>query len=138
MFLHTHTHIYTHKGFPGGSVVKNLLAIQKPQETWVHFLDQEDPLEMEMATYFSILAWRIPRTEESGGLQSIGFPIVDRTEILSMHTCIHTQTDTYHISLSISLLLRFSSLSCFPILLIVNMLLSASVFLFFLCRYIQI
>ena len=34
------------------------------QETWVLFLGQEDPLEKEMATYFSILAWRIPWTEE--------------------------------------------------------------------------
>ena len=38
----------------------------------VQFLDQEDPLEKDMATYSSILAWRIPWTEEPGGLQSIG------------------------------------------------------------------
>ena len=38
----------------------------------VRFLDWEDPLEKEMTTYFSILAWRIPRTEEYGGLQSTG------------------------------------------------------------------
>ena len=38
------------------------------QETWIRFLDQEDPLEKEMATYSSILAWRIPWTEEPGGL----------------------------------------------------------------------
>ena len=43
--------------FPGGSVVKNLPA---KQELQVQFLDQEDPLEMEMATHSSILAWRIP------------------------------------------------------------------------------
>jgi len=42
------------------------------QETWVQFLGQEDPLEKEMATHFSILAWRIPLTEEPGGLQSMG------------------------------------------------------------------
>ena len=36
------------------------------QETWVRFLGQEDPLEKEMATYSSILAWRIPWTEEPG------------------------------------------------------------------------
>ena len=42
------------------------------QEIWVQSLGQEDPLEKEMATHFSILAWRIPRTEESGGLQSMG------------------------------------------------------------------
>ena len=42
------------------------------QETWVWFLDWEDPLEKEMATYSSILAWEIPWTEEPGGLQSMG------------------------------------------------------------------
>ena len=39
---------------------------------WVRFLGWEDPLEEEMATHSSILAWRIPWTEESGGLQSMG------------------------------------------------------------------
>ena len=39
---------------------------------WVQFLDREDPLGKEMATHSSILAWRIPWTEESGGLQSMG------------------------------------------------------------------
>ena len=42
------------------------------QETWVCSLGQEDPLEEKMATHFSILAWKIPRTEEPGGLQSMG------------------------------------------------------------------
>ena len=42
------------------------------QEIQVRFLDQEDPLEKGMATHSSILAWRIPRTEEAGGLQSMG------------------------------------------------------------------
>ena len=42
------------------------------QETWVQFLGQEDPLEKGMVTHSSILAWRIPRTEEPGGLQSMG------------------------------------------------------------------
>ena len=44
-------------GFPGGSAVKNLPAMQ---EMWVRSLGQEDPLEEGMATHFSILAWRIP------------------------------------------------------------------------------
>ena len=56
-------------GFPGGSVVRNLPA---KQETRVQSLGQEDPLEKEMATYSSILAWRIPWTEEPGRLQSMG------------------------------------------------------------------
>ena len=50
-------------------VVKNLIAMQEIQ---VQSLGQEDPLEKGMATHSSILAWRIPRTEESGGLQSVG------------------------------------------------------------------
>jgi len=41
-------------------------------ETWVRSLGQEDPLEKEMATHSSILAWRIPWTEEPGGIQSTG------------------------------------------------------------------
>ena len=52
-----------------GSVVKNLPTVQ---ETQVQSLGQEDPLEEGVATYSSILAWRIPWTEEPGGLQSIG------------------------------------------------------------------
>ena len=43
------------------------------QETHVQSIGQEDPLEKEMATPSSILAWRIPWTEESGGLQSLGY-----------------------------------------------------------------
>ena len=50
-------------------MVKSLPAIQ---ETWVHFLGWEDPLEKEMATHSSVLAWRIPWTEEPGGLQTMG------------------------------------------------------------------
>ena len=49
--------------------VKNLPAMQ---ETSVQPLGQEDPLEKEMTTHSSILAWRIPWTEEPGGLQSMG------------------------------------------------------------------
>ena len=47
-------------------------AMQEAQEMPVPFLDPEDPLEKGMATHSSILAWRIPWTEESGGLQSMG------------------------------------------------------------------
>ena len=55
---------------PGGSRVKNPSAMQVLQETWVQFLGREDPLEEGMVTHFSILAWRIPWTEEPGWLQS--------------------------------------------------------------------
>ena len=50
-------------------LVKNLPAMQ---ETWVRFLGWEDPLEKEMAIHSSILAWKIPWTEQAGGLQSMG------------------------------------------------------------------
>ena len=50
---------------------KNLPAMQETQETWVRSLGQEDPLEEGMATHSSILAWRIPWTEELEGLQSV-------------------------------------------------------------------
>ena len=50
-------------------MVKNLPAMQ---ETWVPSLGQEEPLEKDMATRSSILAWRIPWMEEPGGLQTMG------------------------------------------------------------------
>ena len=56
-------------------VVKNLPAIR---ETQIRSLGQEDPMEKGMATHSSILAWTIPWTEESGGLQSMGSQRVGR------------------------------------------------------------
>ena len=56
-------------GFSGGSVVKNLPAMQ---ETWVGSLSWENPPKEEMATHSSILAWKIPWTEDSCGLLSMG------------------------------------------------------------------
>ena len=50
-------------------LVKNLTVMQ---ETWVRSLGQQDPLQKGMATHSSILAWRIPWTEEPGRLQSMG------------------------------------------------------------------
>ena len=50
-------------------MVKNLPAVQ---ETWVQFLGRDDPLEKGMATHSSILAWRIPWTDEPGRLQFMG------------------------------------------------------------------
>ena len=52
-----------------GQLVENLPAVW---ETWVWSLGREDPLEKEMATHSRILAWRIPWTEELGGLQCMG------------------------------------------------------------------
>ena len=66
------------RGFPGGSVIKDLPAMQESQEMQFRSLSQKDSLEKEMATDSSILAWRIPQTEESGGLKGLREP--DRTE----------------------------------------------------------
>ena len=58
-------------------MVKNLPAMR---ETWVQSMDWEDPLEEVMTTHSSILPWRIPWTEEPGGLQSMGCKESDTTE----------------------------------------------------------
>ena len=63
-------------------MVKNLPATQ---ETWVGSLGQEDPLEKGMATHSSILAWRVPWTEEPGRLQLQGHKESDTTERLHFH-----------------------------------------------------
>ena len=76
-------------GFPSGSAVKNPPAIQKTQERWVQSMDREDRLEEGVATHSSILAWRIPWTEEPGGLQSMGSQRVG-------HDCV---TTTFHLGL---------------------------------------
>ena len=62
-----------HVPSPVAQTVKN---IPEMQETWVRSLGREDPVEEEMAIHSSILAWRIPGTEELGRLQSIGSPRV--------------------------------------------------------------
>ena len=66
-------------------LVKNLLAMQ---ETQVRSLDQEDPLEKEMATYSSILAWKIPQTKEPGGVIPHG--------VTKRWTCLSNTTFTFH------------------------------------------
>ena len=64
-------------GFPGDSVVKSPLANAGNAGGW------GDPLEEDMATHSSVLAWRIPGTEEPGGLQSVGLQKLDMTEQLN-------------------------------------------------------
>ena len=59
-------------GFPGGSVVKNQPVKQEMQKMLAQSLGRKDPLEKEMATHSSILAWEIPWSEEPGSLQSMG------------------------------------------------------------------
>ena len=57
--------------------------MQETQEKWVRSLDQEDPLELEMAIHSSILAWKIPWTEEPGELRSMGHTELGTAERLS-------------------------------------------------------
>ena len=66
-------------------VVQRLKHLPAMWETWVWSLGWEDPLEKEMATHSSILAWRIPCMEEVGGLQSMGRKESDTTEQLHFH-----------------------------------------------------
>ena len=80
-------------GFPDGSMVKKKIRLSM-QEIQVPSLGQEDPLEEETTTQSSILAWRIPWTEEPGGLQSMGLQRVRNnlgTEHARMHYLSHTQ-----------------------------------------------
>ena len=73
-------------------LVKNLLAVR---ETWVRSLGWEGPLEEGMATHSSILAWRIPWTEEPGGLQSMGSHRIRHNWVIKRtHTHTHTHTHT--------------------------------------------
>ena len=58
------------------------------QETWIRSLGGEDPLEYEMATHSSILAWEIPRTEEPDGLQSMGSQRVGN-DCATKYACTH-------------------------------------------------
>ena len=80
-------------GFLSTSLVaQRLKHLPAMWETWVRSLGWEDPLEKEMATHSSILAWRIPRTEEPGGLQSTGSQSQTR---LSDFTSLHFTSNSY-------------------------------------------
>ena len=71
------------QAFLVAQTVKNLPVMQ---ETWVRLLGQKDPLENGMATNSSILAWRIPWTEEPGGLQSMGSHRVGHDWTINTHS----------------------------------------------------
>ena len=75
----------------GGSAAKNPPARQEPLKIPVQSLDQEDPLEREMAAHSSILAWETPWTEEPGGLQPMGSQRV-RHDRATEHSYTHTQS----------------------------------------------
>ena len=66
-------------------MAQRLKPLPAMRETWVRSLGQEDALEKEMAAHSSILAWRIPWTEEPGGLRSTGSQSVGQTERLHFH-----------------------------------------------------
>ena len=68
--------------------------MQEMQETWIQSLGQGDPLEEEMATHSSLLAWRIPWAEEPGGLQSMGLQRI-RLDWVTEHTLLITNYGTY-------------------------------------------
>ena len=79
VYIHTRTHIYAHiyivsisMKVQASLITQMVKHLPTMQETWVRSLDQEDPLEKEMATYSSTLAWKIPWMEEPGSLQSMG------------------------------------------------------------------
>ena len=80
-------------GVPDDSVIKNLPAMQETLETWVGSPGQEDPLEEGMATHSSILAWKIPWTEEPDRLYSPwGHKGLGTLELAYTHTHTHTHT----------------------------------------------
>ena len=68
------------QGFPGGSAVKNLPAVQEMQETWVRLPSGENPLEAGMAVYSSILAWRTHGQRSPRGYRPWGHTESDTTE----------------------------------------------------------
>ena len=86
IYIHTHTHtlLLTACLIFGASLVAQMVKrLHAMWETWVQSLGWEHPREKEMATHSSILAWRIPWTEEPGGLQSMGSQrVVSTTEQL--------------------------------------------------------
>ena len=80
-------------------VVKTHLPVQETSAKQVQSLDQEDPLEEGMAIHSSILSWRIPRTEEPGGLQFTGLQRVGHDRVASLHSVVlakvlHLQEDS--------------------------------------------
>ena len=79
----------TTKGFAmrgqRGETERSVKTLPAVQETWVQSLGQEEPLEKGMAAHSSILAWRIPWTEEPGGLQSMGSERVGHNWVTEQH-----------------------------------------------------
>jgi len=74
---------------------------------WVRYLRRKDPLEEDMATHSSILAWRIPGTEEPGRLWSIGLQSRTQLNQLSTHSRMHTYIYIYNISILFHILFHY-------------------------------
>ena len=94
--LNIKVRLYTaHILFWASLVAQRLKCLPPMQETWVRSLGQEDPLEKEMVTHSSILAWRIPRIEKPGRLQSTGLQSQTRLSDFthSLIFCFTTETD---------------------------------------------
>ena len=92
--------LFTILGFPGG------WCLSAMRETWVWSLGWEDSLEKEMAPHSSILAWRIPWTEEPGGLQSMGWQRVGHnwaTSLSLSFTILQTEIQLCNCSLVVNL-----------------------------------
>ena len=86
IYIYTYTYVYTHSHMHvgaslGAQMVKNLPAMR---ETWLQLLGWEDSLKKGMTTHSSILAWKIPWTEEFGGLQSIRSQRMGMTDQLTL------------------------------------------------------
>ena len=82
-------------------------------ETWVRSLGWEEPLEKEMATHSSILAWKISWTEERGRLQSMGSQRVGHDSATSLYFCITTALfDSFNITTSGSMGVPLGKASC--------------------------
>ena len=103
LFLNTiswssHTHCCLKDMISRSLVAQRLKCLPPMQETRVQSLGQEDPLEKEMATHSSILAWRIPRTEELGRLQSMGSQRVGHDWVTSLSLSLPDPWSTKHTS----------------------------------------
>ena len=102
---------HLHMDFPVAQMVKNLPALW---ETQVQSLGQEDPLEKGMATHSNILAWRIPWTEEPGGLQSMGSQRVGKYGATNTNQHLHVCPKLYRSDLFFLITLPFPSrVPCF-------------------------
>ena len=75
-----------YRGFPGGTRGKGPVCQCTRHKRWIRSLGREDPLEEDMATHSSILAWRTPWIEEPSRLQSMGLQSQTRWKWLSMHS----------------------------------------------------